>query len=266
MKHALTALTSLALIVPAFAQQGPEEGDAPQTVREEVEVEEDGSGRRTGVVIRQEGDGPPEVLFLDGDELDALGLDLEAPGKSGAKMRLSFGAGGETFDFEFDGPPSPEQLKNVQEQVRARLKAAGIEHDFQLPALPHLDPKRRAELNAKAKVRAAERAEQARARLVGQLLDLLEAKDDERAALAPLLEAVLKQREASLQQRRAARKALLKAVRERDDLKSAAPELVRQHRAEHERSAAALTEARTALRSVLTLRQEAQLVARGLLE
>ena len=203
MKHALIALTSLALIAPAFAQDKTtqdkttpdktqeQEAPGPRTLREEVEVEEDASGRRTGVVILQENDGPPEVFFLDGDELDAMGLDLERPAQGGAKMRLSFGAGGETFDFEFDGPPSPEQLSKIQEQVRARLKEAGIEHDFKLPPLPHFDHERRAELAAKAKASAAERAEKARARLVEQLLDLLEAKGDERAALAPLLAAVL---------------------------------------------------------------------------
>ena len=69
-----------------------------------------------------------------------------------------------------------------------------------------------------------------------------------------------------LQQRSAARRSLLKAVRQREDLKAAAPELVREHRAQRERGEAALAKARAALREVLTLRQEAQLVARGLLE
>lgn len=269
----MLALGGLTLGGVAFAQDKDAkkaEGKDAKTVTKEVIIEQDGDGPKTGVVILKEGDGPPNVMILEGDDLDDLELDLEHdlehPGaQMKGRMKLNFGStdgkGGD-FEFSFDGPPDPEQLKKIQERVRAHLKKAGIDREFNLPML---DPAKRAEWAKKAKARRA-KAEAARlARQRAALLKEMKVGAEESAVVGPLLEKVLVERRALARKLSTARRALVKQTRATTDL-VAAKKLVADYRTQRTQDGGALSKAQEELRGLLTIRQEALLVARDLLD
>ncbi|MGE0712911.1 MAG: hypothetical protein AB7N76_11505 [Planctomycetota bacterium] len=275
MKHSLTltALVLGALSLIALGQDGapiPEKAQAPEAkpkaVTKQVIVERDGEdGPRRGVVIVQGGDGPPDVVFLDGDALDDLelglpGLDGHEGPAVGGRFRLALGKDGEGFDFSVDGPPSPEQLEQLHQRIRAKLAQAGIEHDIPLPPML-LDPAKRAEWTKQAAARRAELLKATQARQRQALLGELKLGAEEAAVIGPLLDKVLGERRTLAEKVAAARRPLRGAAD-----REAARALLRDYRAQRERDEQPLEKAQAELRALLTLGQEALLVARGLLE
>ena len=228
-------------------------------------VEQEGDGPKTGVVILRENDGPPNVMILEGDELDDLDLDLDLhePGKHAGKARMSLKLGGEGFDFTFDGPPDPEKMKAIQEKIRAHLKKAGIDKDIRLPMM--FDPAKRAEWAKKAKERRAKMLAKMQARQRDRLLKELKVDAEEAAVLGPLLDKVLTERRSLKQREAKARRTLRKDSKAAAD-KATAEKIVKAFRDRKAQDGAALAKAREELRGLLTIRQEAILVGRGLLD
>lgn len=262
LKTILLSAFSVALLsLTAVAQDTPHTHDAPEDGPVVVEK------KAVVVMEEQDGDGPPQVIILEGDDLDGfdLDLDLDMHGDGVHKRvgKFKMRDGNETMEFDLDlsGDGNGDVEKHLK-AVRKKLKGLkGMEGMQDL-----LDPEKRGafieRMKTRAKARRKQSSEAKAKREREDAIKSLKLEDEVAAVVVPLLDAVLETQRRVAREDTARRKGLRKGAQDDEALRPKLDAL----RAASKKDAQDLGAARAELRQILTLEQEIELVLRGILD
>ncbi len=265
MKHpALALIASFALITPVFAQDptppAPEGGTEGRGERGERRGRAGRFGGMGGMMLER----LTEELGLSAEQAEQARAFAD---EMSAKMREAFQSG--------DREGMRERMRALSDEMYGKLDAILTpEQREKAKALREQMETRRGQRGQRGGFGRGERGgfgrrargERGGARLRAQALEALALGAEEAAVITPLLDAALQRREAAASEAEAQRRALLEKLAQAQGDDEAAVALLEAFRAERATARAATAQVQDQLREVLTVEQEAKLVALGVLE